>query len=31
MSPEINLKDARPAEDVYDRLVESKMYELDLM
>ena len=31
MLPEINLKDARPAEDVYDKLVESKMYELDLM
>ena len=31
MADEISLTSARPSEDVYDRLVESKMYELDLM
>ena len=31
MAEEISLSAARPSEDVYDRLVEGKMYELDLM
>ena len=31
MAPEISMEGARSAEDVYDKLVESKMYELDLM
>ena len=31
MAPEINIQGARPAEDVYDRLITNKLYDLDLI
>ena len=31
MAPEINVQGARPAQDVYDRLITNKLYDLDLI
>ena len=31
MAPEINIQGARPAQDVYDRLITNKLYDLDLI